>query len=164
MKAVFEKLCVGVWIMALSASCAIAAMAADGPSPVVYPIHIHDALQLAIVAIFTALSGAVSWFVALILGRVSRKFKIQIHNEVSLAVESAILEGLAYAREAALEKAMKIEDPVTRSEILARAVNYVLDRFPRLVKDAKLDKDRLHVLAAAQLPPPKEAVLESANH
>lgn len=151
-------------LAALMALCAFAApvWAADGASTL-YTIHIQEALTSLIVLIFGALSAVASWLIALILGRLATKFKLQIHNEVSAAVDSAVQEGLRWAQNIALEKAAKIDDPKVRSEIVANAANYVLARFPRILSDAKIDAASLRELVTSHLPVSTPQTTEAAG-
>jgi hypothetical protein len=138
---------------ALLALCALAApvWAADG-AQTLYTIHIQEALTSLIVLVFGALSAVASWLIALILGRLARKFGLQIHNEVTSAVDSAVQEGLRWAKNLALEKAKRIDDPKVRSEIIANAADYVLVRFPKILSDAGLGEASLRELVASHLP------------
>ncbi len=138
---------------ALLALCALAApvWAADG-AQALYTIHIHEALTSLIVLVFGTMSAVASWLIALILGRLAKKFGLQIHNEVTSAVDSAVQEGLRWAKNLALEEAAKIDDPKVRSEIVANAANYVLVRFPKILVEAGLDEASLRELVASHLP------------
>lgn len=117
-----------------------------------YALHIQDLLQTIIGIVFGAIAGLLAWGVGSVISLVRKKTGLEIDDNIRSYLETALQNGLNWAQLKVLEEAKDIKDPEVKSELLADAANYVLDKVPDAVDHFGLTPDRMLELIEARLP------------
>lgn len=118
-----------------------------------YTINIAPTVQTFIELGFVALSAVVAWLVGGLVSMLRQKTGIQIDDSMRFYIDQAILNGLRFAREKALDGGGSIHNPAVKNQMVALAAAYALDKVPDALKHFGLDdEDRLKELVVARLP------------
>ena len=110
-------------------------------------IDLSPIINVGIDVISFVLMALGTWAVA----RLGKKLGLDADDQVRVYLDEALNRGIGWAREKAKAKAKDMATVEVRSEIVAEAVKYALERVPDAVKHFNLDEQHVRKLVEARL-------------
>lgn len=130
----------------LIASHAFAAEAAGATT-----VDIGTALASVIGVIFSVIGGVILWGVSRLLTLFTKKTSIEIDAKVREVLLGAVDNAITWGKQEAIGKAGSIGSVDVKSETVAGAINYLIERVPDSIAHFGLDEDALEKLVMARL-------------
>jgi hypothetical protein len=120
----------------------------------IYAIHVQEPLQILIGILFLIFAAIIGAGLTYFLNRNKTKLEaLGIDEKTRTYLDKAIQSGLGYAENLLKKKAENIADPKIQNQLIAEALNYVLDRVPDAVNHFKLEPKDLEKMILARFTP-----------
>ena len=110
-------------------------------------IDLTPILNIAVDLLAVVLMTLGGWAVA----RLGRKFGLEADDQVRVYLNEALASGIGWAKERAKSKGEDFATIEVRSQAVADAANYVIERVPAAVRHFKLDEARVRQMIEARL-------------
>lgn len=101
-----------------------------------FAIDINSPLAALAAFLFAALGGIISFIIKLLFGKKGKVVKLEDEHVAYLT--NAAVAGLRLAEEKVNSLVSNVKDPTVKTEMIADAVNYVLQSIPGLLKKANI--------------------------
>tara|TARA_B100000686_G_scaffold296912_1_gene328829 strand:+ start:1790 stop:2311 length:522 start_codon:yes stop_codon:yes gene_type:complete len=116
-----------------------------------YPIATNELIITFIGLVFGALAGVAGWAVFSLRNAAKKYLNINIDAKTREYLETALMSGLAWAENKAIERAHKIRQPSTKDQKIGQAADYVIERVPDALQHFGLDRHGIIQLIEARL-------------